>query len=340
MSRQNNIKRLLLEHNRHLQGLKEKQARYGAVDTPVFILTEIADTEAEIEKLQTELKQLELEASGEITQEISGPTLRSYVEFGKTSLAILLLIVFGVSVFFFLRSQTTSTPANLAVVTPNTPTASLTSILPTNTVETSTNTPTPRPTDTPIETSTPPPATPTPTPTLSPVPTSTPIPTPTPQSGLIIDDFENYNNTSIVNDFVINRNAGNEGSVTLVGSPHLYQGRQALAFQFDIRNSSPNHYIGFDREFSPQDWSNYSSLCLWVESDGSNRSLVVQFGESKYKFWKNIASLANIGTGEHCISLREGHQLDVRAIGYYGIYVEGPPQGQSIIYIDNIRIAN
>jgi hypothetical protein len=101
----------------------------------------------------------------------------------------------------------------------------------------------------------------------------------------------------------------------------------------------PNHYIGFDREFPAQDWSNYSSLCVWVESDGSNRSLVLQFGESKGKFWKCVDSLSR-GTGDYCISLQEGHQINLGAVGYYGIYVEGPPRGESIIYIDNIRVTH
>jgi hypothetical protein len=255
-----------------------------------------------------------------------------------------------------LSPQSTITPAVTETATSNSIALRPTPIPPTYTPLPATFTPTPTPTNTvkpidmPTETSTPiPPSVtpsftptlpPTATPTPIPTATSTPIPTLVPQLGLIIDDFENYNNTSIINDFVINRNVGNEGNVILVGLPHVYQGRQALAFEFDIRNSRPNHYIGFDREFLSQDWSNYSSLCLWVESDGSNRSLVVQFGESKYKFWKNIVSLASIGVGVHCISLREDHQIDLRAIGYYGVYVEGPPQGQGVIYIDNVQIVN
>ena len=77
------------------------------------------------------------------------------------------------------------------------------------------------------------------------------------------------------------------------------------------------------------------SLChpILLPKNGQSR-----VGESKYKFWKNIASLARIGVGEHCVPLQENHQIDLRAIGYYGVYVEGPPQGQGVIYIDNVQI--
>lgn len=197
-----------------------------------------------------------------------------------------------------------------------------------------------------VATSGPPPATatPTPTPTSTPSPlptaTSTPRPAalPTTRPGLIIDDFEGFSG-SLDGGFEVNKNAGNEGQVRLVGIPHVSQGRQALALEFDIRNQPPNHYIGFDRSLPQQDWSGYASLCFWIESDGSNRSLVLQYGETKLKFWKQIYSLTN-GTGDYCISLQEPHQINLRSIGYYGVYVEGPPTGQSVIYVDQVRLVN
>ena len=63
----------------------------------------------------------------------------------------------------------------------------------------------------------------------------------------------------------------------------------------------------------------------------------MQFGESKGKFWKQTDSLGIIGTGDHCIPLDQSG-LNLSAIGYYGFYVEGPPKGQGVIYIDNIRL--
>jgi hypothetical protein len=182
-------------------------------------------------------------------------------------------------------------------------------------------------------------ATPSPTPAI---PTNTPTPEPpaipTPEAGLVVDNFEDFSG-SLDDIFEINRNAGNEGQLNLIGIPHVSEGRQALALMFNIQHSPPDHYIGFDRTLPPQDWSKFTSLCFWIESDGSNRSLVLQFGESKFNYWKKVYTLSN-GTGDYCISLNDPHQINLRAVGYYGVYVEGPPTGQSIIYIDNIRLVD
>lgn len=54
MSHKEGIKSLITRYNRHLQKLKEQKASFGLY-TPPHILTEIEDTEIEIEKLQTQL---------------------------------------------------------------------------------------------------------------------------------------------------------------------------------------------------------------------------------------------------------------------------------------------
>ena len=58
---------------------------------------------------------------------------------------------------------------------------------------------------------------------------------------------------------------------------------------------------------------------------------MIQFGESKNKFWKNVVSLAGMGRGDYCVSLQADHQIDLGAVGYYGVYVEGPPQGKKTL---------
>ncbi len=180
-----------------------------------------------------------------------------------------------------------------------------------------------------------------PEPTASDTPTATvpPLsPAPEPQGERLIEDFESYgSDASLAERFEINKNAGNDGWIRLAGVPHVLQGMQAMAFEFDIRHDSPNNYIGLNRVFPAQDWSGYSSLCMWIESDGSNRGLVVQFGQSVSGFWKEILSLSQ-GTGDYCISLREQNFINLRTVGYYGVYVQGPPQGRSVIYIDNVRV--
>jgi tetratricopeptide (TPR) repeat protein len=86
MSRQNDIKKQIVQHNRRLQILKEKKAAYG-LETPVSVLTEIADIESQIEALQAELEQLPqngVEVSGD-------PANTRKSRFGRTT-------IFGVSV--------------------------------------------------------------------------------------------------------------------------------------------------------------------------------------------------------------------------------------------------
>lgn len=57
MARQDDIKKLLVNHNRRLQALQERKALYG-LEVPIAVLTEIEDIEAEIERLQAELAEL------------------------------------------------------------------------------------------------------------------------------------------------------------------------------------------------------------------------------------------------------------------------------------------
>jgi hypothetical protein len=59
MSRQDDLKKLIAEHSRHLQILKEQEAEYGLLNVPTHIVTQIQDREAEIEKLRVELAELD-----------------------------------------------------------------------------------------------------------------------------------------------------------------------------------------------------------------------------------------------------------------------------------------
>ena len=72
MSRQDNIEKILINYNRRLQILQEKNALHG-LDTPPHILMEIEDIKDMIEQLQVELKQLEMETS--IPEDATLPSL-------------------------------------------------------------------------------------------------------------------------------------------------------------------------------------------------------------------------------------------------------------------------
>ncbi len=204
------------------------------------------------------------------------------------------------------------------------------------------------------------------TPTLSPTSTSVPpMPTPTHvvqppptiaiENSLILDNFEFYNSNADLNSaFQINDAWGvNKGLLKLVGSPHVAEGKQAIAFEFEIINPAPDDYSGFERPGTSQNWSDYSLLCFWTESDGSGYDLVIQFGEKDSEVWKHAIPLSTLGSQEICRSLTtanfqpadEGflsgnNQINLEAIAYYGFYVQGLPQGPGVIYIDNFRLSN
>jgi hypothetical protein len=196
------------------------------------------------------------------------------------------------------------------------------------------------------------PAAPLPTPTPAPTATATrlltavpdrpsPAPTATPVSTeLSVDGFENYSTPYLQEYFKINTNAGNNLRLYFVGAPHIRQGSQALAFDYDIKNAPPKQYVGFDRILPRQDWSRYDKLCLWIESDGSNRNLVIQFGENNNHFAKFNFPLAAAGGRYYCVAVHQDPSLNLMGIEYYGIYVEGPPQGSGVIYIDDVRVGS
>ncbi len=63
MVHEDDLRNLIRKHHRRLQLLKEQQAAFGPLHTPVHILTEIEDTAAEIDRLQTELAAIESDAA-------------------------------------------------------------------------------------------------------------------------------------------------------------------------------------------------------------------------------------------------------------------------------------
>jgi len=59
MSRKDYLKRLIAQHNRHLERLREQEAKWGSLNVPTHILTQIEDIEAKIENLQAELRNVQ-----------------------------------------------------------------------------------------------------------------------------------------------------------------------------------------------------------------------------------------------------------------------------------------
>ncbi len=90
MSRQDDIKKLILNSNRRLQKLKEQKALRG-LNTPSETLLEIEDVEAEIEQLQTELEEI-----GDKVETPPRPETAAERVSGKLNLNLALAFAFGV----------------------------------------------------------------------------------------------------------------------------------------------------------------------------------------------------------------------------------------------------
>ncbi len=175
MSRQSDIQKLINEHSRRLQKLKEQQAQYGNSADP-SIAIEIEDVEKEVERLQNELAHLNsypsstsfiVEQVEQTDIETGKPSSLSVIfgRFGKIIVAVATIVpcVISLCAFFGIGSVTDWTMGS----------SSQEIVLQ----------PTPMPTDRPANTNTP--VLPSPTHTLPPLPTNTPtpiaIPTATPE---------------------------------------------------------------------------------------------------------------------------------------------------------------
>ncbi len=226
----------------------------------------------------------------------------------------------------------------------------------------STHTPTATGTTT---TSTPPTSTPTPSQTHTPTPTSsrtatltatptrtsTPT-TPPPPTGVFLDNFEGYgSDASLRSAYGINAAWGtNVGQLSLASPPNVCTGNRSAAFYYEIRNSAPDDYAGFERSFPAQNWQPFSVLHVWVKSDRSPRDLLVQFREVSGEVWRyrtNLSAFAsrdlrlplNEGTFQHADwSPYQNGRMDLGAIEYYGFYVGNGGQGSGTVYIDDLSL--
>lgn len=110
MSQRKDIESLIHKNERRLQKLKEQKAEYGLA-TPPHILTQIEDTEAEIELLHAELKQLDEKPPPDRGSEDRRPVW-------QIGIVALILVTLGWATFTFFISPPPSPPSP----TPNPPT--------------------------------------------------------------------------------------------------------------------------------------------------------------------------------------------------------------------------
>jgi hypothetical protein len=172
-----------------------------------------------------------------------------------------------------------------------------------------------------------------------------------PSSALVIDDFEGYSDDAGLNAaYTINDIGGaNVGQISLAYPPNVGSGGQGAVFYYQIRNSAPADYVGFERRFAAQDWQGHSALRVWIKSDGSNRDLAIQFGEASGEVWRCQVNLSSFGAQDFQLALDESTfqwadwsgwengMIDLDAVDYYAFFVGGG-LGEGTIYIDELRL--
>ncbi|MGC9347625.1 MAG: zinc-ribbon domain-containing protein [Anaerolineae bacterium] len=213
-----------------------------------------------------------------------------------------------------------------------------------------------RPTETPAATKTPA-ASATPEPTFTPLPTHTETvtPEPTAQSIFVVETGANYGDEAALNGTyrVNDPNSARRCALGLASAPSQTNDGRAIAFEYTIQQASPDDYCGFERWWArAQSWSGHARLCLDISVTGTAEDLVVQFGEASGEVWKSWTASSSIGEGELCLPLSTGafaraewatkqnNRIDLAAITYFGIYVNGPPGASGTVYVNRIWVVS
>ncbi|WP_162551090.1 glycosyl hydrolase [Paenibacillus tepidiphilus] len=168
---------------------------------------------------------------------------------------------------------------------------------------------------------------------------------PPPQDSYLIDDFEGYGSSNGSLRAKWQRNvSGNAATVTL-DTYHLSEGTYGLKLDYTVGNPG---YAGFYRSMG-KEWPGMEAISFWLQPDGSNRQLAVQFHETNGEVWE--ASLRIQGTAPVQITLpfssfvRPGWStggngvIDPGSIKEFAFYIaqgSGTP-GSGTLYIDNVR---
>lgn len=158
----------------------------------------------------------------------------------------------------------------------------------------------------------------------------------------IVEDFEQLTEPLEGAGFSVNTNGGNNGSLSLTNDRvHVGNGQRALKFAYSISNSSTDprdNYIGFERSLSPQDWSKYSELCAWLETEAVLEYLTLDFRSGSAE----TSTLLKVDPNErvYCVPLRPSDgQADLQAVTHLALYIGAPfAHSSGTIYIDHIGL--
>lgn len=274
---------------------------------------------------------------------------------GLGGVAIIVLLILGgilevespdKAIFLKDEKSTVLTKETPSDFKPNVPTA------PSTTDDTARPTATVQPADTPVATTTLA-ASATPEPTLTPLPTNTMTATPqlAPESTLVVEAAKYLENETALNKTyrVNDPNSTRQCTLGLTSALSQTDDNQGITFTYNIQQASPNDYCGFERWWDKaQNWSGYARLCHDIDVIGTAEDLVVQFGEVSGEVWKSWTATRTMTDGEFCLPLstayftradwatKQNNVMDLTAITYYGLYVNGPIGASGKVYVNQI----
>ncbi|MBW4080756.1 glycosyl hydrolase [Paenibacillus sp. S150] len=167
---------------------------------------------------------------------------------------------------------------------------------------------------------------------------------PPPADSYIIDDFEQYGGSDSSLRSKWQRNvSGNAATVTL-DTYQLSSGTYGLKLDYTIGNPG---YAGVYRSMG-KEWPGMEAITFWLQPDGSNRQLAVQFHETNGEVWE--AGIKIEGTSPQLVTLpftafaRPGWStggngvIDPGSIKEFAFYVAqgNGTQGSGTLYIDDV----
>jgi hypothetical protein len=126
-----------------------------------------------------------------------------------------------------------------------------------------------------------------------------------------------------------------------------------LSLTYQIDQAAPDNYVGLERKLPvAQNWSNFSSMQLWVRNDANPKDLIFQWGEAAAgggEVWKVRfpllageirllqATLSTEAFRRADWSPVGNAQMDLDQVNYYGFYIEQARPAAGIIYLDTLE---
>ncbi len=183
----------------------------------------------------------------------------------------------------------------------------------------------------------------------------TPTPLTTPDLSLMLEDFEAYNTAALRQTYSLNDAWGkNELVIDVTRLTDIPEQGQVLVLSYDIKATSPDHYVGIERNLpTTQDWSNFKAVQFWVRNGGTTVDLIFQWGEVQSQgdeVWRVRLPLQLGETRSVEIPLTGqffsradwspvgNTQMDLDQVRYYAFFVERTQAGSGTIYLDSVKL--